>query len=178
MRITYAGLTIALMTLTMGCSKQAAPRKQIEGAPPATITVPMDPVKAAAHPEEHRHVALHDGTLVMIGDHAGHLEFVLDAESGTVTMYALDEEAENPVRLHSIGIDMRVVVDGKAEFDVQLQPVENVLTGETATSTSQYSVQSDELKGATAFTATIPELAFRGLELENVSVAFPGGNER
>ena len=113
----------------------------------------------------------------MLGDHAGHLEFVLDADAGTVTMYALDGEAESAVRLDSIGIGLQVSVADKPPVTLQLKPVENVLTGETGTSTSQYSAQSDELKGAAAFTGVIPELAFRGMEIENLSFAFPEGNE-
>ncbi len=113
----------------------------------------------------------------MIGDHAGHLEFVLDAGTGALTLYALDGEAEHAVRLNSIGIDLQVSVADKPPVTLQLKPVENVLTGETGASTSQYSAQSDALKGAAAFTGVIPELAFRGMEIENLSFAFPKGNE-
>ena len=112
----------------------------------------------------------------MLGDHAGHLEFVLDADAGTITMYALDGEAESAVRLNSIGVAVQITVPDKLAFNVQLRPVENVLTGETSTSTSQYVAQSDELKGVFSFKGVLSELAFRGSEMENVSFSYPEGS--
>lgn len=130
----------------------------------------------AAH-EEHHHAAPHNGTLIMLGDHAGHLEFVLDNSTGTLTLYALDGEAEQPVRLNSLGFGIQITAPGKGPISLELKPVENILTGETGTSTSQYAAQSDALKGVTEFNAVIPELAFRGMELEDVAISFPAGNE-
>jgi hypothetical protein len=147
---------------------------------PAEST-PADPDSAekaapAAH-EEHHHTAPHNGTLVTLGDHAGHLEFVLDNTTGTLTLYALDGEAEQPVRLNSLGLAIQLTVPGKDPISLELKPVENVLTGETGTSTSQYTAQNDALKGITEFTAVIPEIAFRGMELENLAIMYPNGNE-
>lgn len=164
-----------LTILLAGCSKPA-PSSQPPRAS-ATENEPVEIISREPHSQEHRHTAPHGGTLIMIGDHAGQLEFVLDFESGTLTMYALDGEAENAVRLSSIGISMDVTVPGKPAFEIQLKPVENVLTGETQTSTSQYTAQSEELKGVTEFNAVIPELAFRGMEIENLEVPFPAGSE-
>lgn len=168
---------IAAIVLTLGCSKPA----EISSTPAKATTGDGTEVviaKDAQFPvREHHHTAPHGGTLLMIGEHAGHIELVLDTTTGTLDMYALDGEAENPVRLNSIGIPLQVSLPGKATVTLQLKPVENVLTGETVVSTSQYRAQSDELKGATLFSGVFPELAFRGLELENVAFSFPGGNE-
>lgn len=181
MRVQNLVLMIALVA-AMGCSKQESAME--ETAAPVLVPAGNAPESTGdtekttpAAREEHHHAAPHGGTLIMLGDHAGHLEFVLDNATGTLTMYALDGEAEQPVRLNSLGIAIQVAAPGKDPVSLELKPVENVLTGETGTSTSQYGAQNDALKGVSEFTATIPELAFRGMELENVSVNFPAGNE-
>ena len=177
MRVQMLVLIVALVA-TMGCSKQESTMKKATA--PVLVPAENSPESASAPEkttsathEEHHHAAPHNGTLVLLGDHAGHLEFVLDNAMGTLTVYALDGEAEQPVRLNSLGI----AAPGKDPVSLELKPVENVLTGETGTSTSQYSAQNDVLKGVSEFTAVFPELAFRGMELENVSVNFPAGNE-
>lgn len=181
MRVQMLVLMIAL-TATLGCSKKESAMEETK----APVLVPAgnktestgtsEKTTAAAH-EEHHHAAPHNGTLIMLGDHAGHLEFVLDNATGTLTLYALDGEAEQPVRLNSLGFAIQITAPGKDPISLELKPVENVLTGETGTSTSQYAAQNDALKDITEFTAIIPELAFRGLELENVAINFPAGNE-
>ena len=189
-------LTVAVACVNSGCSKpepakelapdpvhskevvgaaKAAPKP--ETAPAAAPSAPAAEAPKAAEGEAHHHTAPHGGTLVMIGEHAGHFEFVLDASAGTLTAYALDGEAENPVRLHTLGIVLRVEVDGKPLNTLTLQPVESVLTGETAASTSQFAAQADELKGLTRFQGVIPELEFRGMEFEDWTFSFPEGNE-
>ncbi|MCC6793880.1 MAG: hypothetical protein IT366_02085 [Candidatus Hydrogenedentes bacterium] len=172
---------IAIASLA-GCSNQSDSMEKTT----APVLVPAESTPAdsdlaekaapAAH-EEHHHAAPHNGTLIMLGDHAGHLEFVLDNSTGTLTLYALDGEAEQPVRLNSLGLAIQLTVPGKDPVSLELKPVENVLTGETGTSTSQYAAQNDTLKGVTEFSAIIPELAFRGMELENLTINFPAGNE-
>ena len=181
MRVQMLVLIVALVA-TMGCSKQESTMKKATA--PVLVPAENSPESArapekttSATHEEHHHAAPHNGTLVLLGDHAGHLEFVLDNAMGTLTMYALDGEAEQPVRLNSLGIAIQITAPGKEPVSLELKPVENVLTGETGTSTSQYGAQNDVLKGVSEFTAVFPELAFRGMELENVSVNFPAGNE-
>ncbi|NUM52732.1 MAG: hypothetical protein HUU46_03730 [Candidatus Hydrogenedentes bacterium] len=178
MRVSTAIVLLCVVAIA-GCSQQSSAPQPPPAPPPAAA--PTGSVEARAEPEhddhEHHHTAPHGGTLILVGDHAGQLEFVLEPATGALTMYALDGEAENAVRLNSLGIAMNITIPGKPAFDIQLKPVENVLTGETTTSTSQYAAQSDDLKGVTEFGAVIPELSFRGMEFENVEIAFPEGNE-
>jgi len=141
------------------------------------ITVPVAAANMLEARTPHQHDAPHGGALIVIGDHAGHLEFVLDGASGTLTMYVLDGEAENAVPLGSIGLAMQIAAPGKGPIMVQLKPVANVLTGETEASSSQYSAQSGDLEGVTEFSGVLPELAFRGMELDNVAVTYPGTGE-
>lgn len=180
---TYALSLIVAATFVIGCSKEtapSAPKQEVVELKTTTVTPsvhPMEPVKEKAATEEHKHVPPHGGALIAIEGHVGHLEVVLDSATGTLTLYALDGELENPVRLNSIGFDVRIAAEGKDEKTLTLKPVENVLTGETGNSTSQYAVQSDDLKGITAFKGVIPELSFRGLELADLAFSYPEGNE-
>ena len=187
MRSLIAIFVALAFAVAIGCSKAPAPPQPppaaAKVAQPAAIqeekmvSIPTDAAMPNTHPQTHHHDAPHGGALVAIGEHAGHLEFVLDGETGTITMYALDGEVENAVSLNSIGMLMQITVSGKEPWTVQLKPVSNVLTGETEKASSQYAAQSDNLKGVTAFSAVIPELSFRGIELENVAVSYPKGSE-
>ena len=55
------------------------------------------PPTGQAH--HHEHTAPHGGTLVALGEEFGHLELLLNKETGELTAYVLDGEAEKPVRL-------------------------------------------------------------------------------
>ena len=56
----------------------------------------------------HEHHAPHGGSLQVFGKEFAHLELVLDAATGRLTAYALDGEAEGPVRLKQRLIRLRV----------------------------------------------------------------------
>jgi len=49
--------------------------------------------------DDHDHKAPHGGTLLEIGEHAGHLELVHDENAGKVTLYILDAHAEKEVAI-------------------------------------------------------------------------------
>lgn len=185
MRVCQCIPMILGLAVLAGCSKTAPQEAPPSPAAAAKQEAPVkaepastpDPIKKHAEGEGHHHTAPHGGTLISLGDHTGHLELALDSAAGALTLYALDGEAENPVRLNSIGFQAVISIDGKPDVSVAFKPVANVLTGETGTSTSQYTAQADELKGVTAFKGSIPELSFRGMELADISFTYPGGNE-
>jgi hypothetical protein len=99
---------------------------------------------------------------------------LLDAATGRLTAYALDGEAEKPVRLAQPSIAMALTVpDVLSPIDVTLTPVENALTGEKPGDTSQFVTAVPELKGRKAFSGTVTSLAIRGQTFSRVRFEFP-----
>ena len=135
------------------------------------------PAAADGGDAHHEHVAPHGGTLVVFGDELVHLELILDPETGEMTAYVLDGEAERgvPVQQPSLGIEVQP--ESGPRFAVALTPVENVLTGETRDNTSQFAGRSDRLKGLLRFRGEVRRLEVKGQRFERVSFRFPEGNE-
>lgn len=128
----------------------------------------------------HEHAAPHGGTLVVLGDEFAHLEFVLDAPAGRLTVYALDGEAEGAVRLAQERLELLVetmTASGQSPFVLHLEAIANPLTGEARGRTSQFAAVSDNLRGVTRFDATLRFVSIRGREFTNVAFNFPQGNE-
>jgi hypothetical protein len=122
----------------------------------------------------HAHEAPHGGSLIELGEEFAHLELVLNAETGRLTVYALDGEAETPVRLAQPSIAMVVTMPNVLRpIDVTLEPVENALTGEKAGDTSQFVAIVPELKGRKAFRGTVTSLTLRGQLFSGVEFEFP-----
>ena len=157
----------AILTITLiqfGCEKKGAHHGEQEGAR-----------ETHAH---HEHTAPHGGTLVVLGEEFAHVELVLEKESGKLTGYVLDGEAENPVRLQQEAIELKINrLNSKQPFTMQLKAVANVLTGETEGDTSQFEGQSDALAGATKFQAEIALIAVKEQSFTEVDFEFPEGNE-
>ncbi len=135
------------------------------------------PAAAEGAHAHHEHVAPHGGTLIALGDELAHLELVLDPETGELTAYVLDGEAQRGVAVEqpALGIDVQPGSGGR--FAVALAPVANVLTGETPGNTSQFAGRSDRLKGLRRFRGEIRRLEVKGQRFERVSFRFPEGNE-
>ena len=128
----------------------------------------------------HEHHAPHGGTLVELGEEFAHLELVLNAQTGTLTAYVLDGEAEQSVRIVQAQIEISVRLSGAGSAKVlalTLSAAANPLTGETVGQSSQFQAQSDALKGVTRFTGTVKSVIAKGGTFENVAFRFPEGNE-
>lgn len=125
--------------------------------------------------ERHEHAAPHGGTLVAFGDEFAHLELVLDEKTGRLTAYALDGEAEKPVRLKQTEIE--IGVKKTTVFSVKLNSVENSLTGEKRGDTSEFAAVSEQLKNLKEFDAIITSIDIKGKEFKKVEFNFPKGNE-
>lgn len=125
---------------------------------------------------EHEHHAPHNGTLVVFGDEFAHLEMVLDSESGRLTAYSLDGEAEYAVRLKQESVEIAIVLDGN-NIVLTLNAVDNPLTGETIGDTSEFTAQSDMLKGVKSFKGNVIMINTKGAEFKDVEFSFPEGNE-
>ncbi len=126
----------------------------------------------------HTHVAPHGGTLLVLGDHLGHLELLLDSQTGSLTAYALDGHAEHPVRLAAKSIAITIQTQTEAEWQpLTLQARANPLTGEEVGNTSEFNLVSPALIGVVAFALRLEPLNFRGVDVPGFETRFPEGNE-
>lgn len=136
------------------------------------------PAASAAAPAEHEHKAPHGGALIELGDEYAHLELVVDRSSGAVTAYALDGEAEQPVRLTQTALEIRVTPPSGAPLTVQLKPVASELTGERPGDTSQFATIDPSVASLPMFTGTVVHVAVRGRDFADVAFSYPGGSEQ
>ena len=130
-----------------------------------------------AHAGQHKDVPPHGGTAVMLGDDAFHVEFVRDADAGTLSAYVLDDEMEEFVRGGSPGFTVVAKVGGE-ERTLEFKPVADPATGETLTSTSLYEASAPWLKTASDFDAVIKKLSVHDQVFTDVAFNFPKGNEK
>lgn len=141
------------------------------GAVPATTVAEAPPAAAGETETGHVHEAPHGGMLVELGDHFAYLELVLDAEIGSLTVYVLDAEAEQAVRIAqpTIGVtfDAPERMTGQA---FTLEARANVLTGETVGDTSQFGVTDSALKGISVNGARIREVTVKGQTFRDLVV--------
>lgn len=149
-------------------------------------TEPIQEEESAAHDHDHdhdhghghHHEAPRGGTLIVLGDHLGHFELLLDPVDGKMTLYALDGHAEEPVRLAAESITLEVLPkNSDAVYVLELGAVASPLTGETVGDTSEFTVANPRLRGLEEFSGRIPSLSFRGVDVGPVAFEFPEGNE-
>jgi len=123
----------------------------------------------------HEHHPPHKGTLVEFGEEFAHLELVLDAVTGKLTGYTLDGEAENPVRVKQLEIEIKMIKP--AAGSVKLKAVASPLSGEKEGDTSEFEGQADQLKGIKDFDAQVSSITIKGKEFKDVKFNYPKGNE-
>lgn len=167
-RIAFGLLVAACGVGAAGCS---AP------APEGSTAASVDTDHAEHEEHGHHHAAPHDGALVALGDHVGHMELTLDSATGLLTVYFLDGEAENPVRMIDDKIEMDITGDGFSPFTATVYPVANVLAGETVGDTSEFNATLDQLVGVSSFSGTIELLTFKGLEIRGIAFSYPEGEQ-
>jgi hypothetical protein len=132
---------------------------------------------ASAPPAKHEHKAPHDGTPVVLGNEACHLELVRDAATGTLQAYVLDGEMENFIRTNAASLEIVATVNG-APQTLALKPVANAATGETMGDTSLFEAKADWLKTTAQFDATLKTITVRGTTFRDVKFNFPKGNDK
>jgi hypothetical protein len=152
------------------------------------------------HAHKHGEKGPHGGALVAIGDDAAHLEVTLDAETGRVTAFVLDGNAENPIPIQQKSILLAVTLehgheheahaehsedekekeDGKEKHDelpqaitIELGAVEPAADGTSA----QFSAEIEQLKGADEFDAVLASITIDGKDFKQVGFNYPKGNE-
>ena len=124
---------------------------------------------------DHHHEAPHGGTMIELGDHFANLELVLNDKKGELHAWFHDAHAENAVRLPNPRIPLAVSLKDGTRFDVALEPVENVLTGEAAGNTSQFSARDERLQGLTEFECFLTPLTIKGRQLQPFRFSYPSG---
>jgi hypothetical protein len=155
--------------------------------PVTTATSHADHDEDHDHDHHHHHAEKgpHGGALVAIGEDDAHLEFVLDADTGTLTAYVLDGAAEKPVRIKQGNLQLAFNLlppddeDGtKSDLpdSVSVIMLEAVSPAGDGTAT-EFAVQSDELKGAEKFEATLTTITIAGKPFKGILFKYPEGNE-
>jgi hypothetical protein len=141
------------------------------------------------HHHHHAEKGPHSGALVAIGQDDAHLEIVLDAETGTLTAYVLDGAAEKAVAVKQKNLQLAITLehdhdehDGKDDKKDELPDsvislmLAAVSPGEDGT-TSEFAGQSDELKGAKEFEASLTSITVGDKPFTGVKFKYPEGNE-
>lgn len=168
-------LGLILATLFIGC--EATKYAQPPGGTTPEAHGRTTSVESSSNHEHHHHEAPHGGTLVMLGDHVGHVELVLDSESGVLTAYVLDGEAERPARIGVPALRLVISPDSRESFPLELSPVADPLSGETAGDTSVFRIEDERLQGLAQFKGSLQAIEIRGITLADVAFSFPEGNE-
>jgi hypothetical protein len=142
----------------------------------ASCSKPAPEPSAATAPAKHEHHAPHNGTPVVLGNEAYHLELVVDATAGKLQAYVLDGEMENFVRCALPALEITGTIAGQTQT-LALKAVPNAATGETVGDTSLFEGQADWLKTTAKFDATLKTITVRGTTFSDVKFNFPKGND-
>lgn len=182
-------LVAAGLLASAGCDSAAPPKK------PDTAATGKG--KGADHDHDHDHhhhhhaeKGPHGGALVAIGEDAAHLEVVLDAESGKVTAYVLDGEAQNPVAIKAEQLELTYTREHAHDHEGEDEKGKDgddlpesgsivlaaVTPADDGTST-EFSGTAEDLKGAEKFDAVLTSIKIGKDEFKQVKFAYPEGNE-
>ena len=126
------------------------------------------------HDHDHVHVAPHGGTLVELGDHIANIELVLDPATGILTGYMLDAHAENPLSIAQPEIEITIdahKLDDAGKGTMISVPLKLVAKTEgDKKEASEFTAESDELKGVTEFHGSIPVIETPEKKFENIKI--------
>jgi len=120
--------------------------------------------------------APHHGTLVKLGKDFAQVECVLDSAQGIITIYVLDAEEGNPIRLVQDAIRVNGNADGRP-FTVKLDAVANLATGEKKWDTSEFQGRSKDLVGLSKFDGKVFFIRVKGMNFRNVRFQYSGETE-
>ena len=128
-----------------------------------------------SHAGPHKHEPPHGGAGVTLGDEEAHIEFLVDAEAGTVTAWFFTPHMERYLRIKAESFEVLAKrADGEAKLT--FTGVANAGTGETVGDTSQFVARADWLAGVEAFDALLPEVNIQGRVYRSVAFNYPKGN--
>lgn len=117
----------------------------------------------------HEHKAPHGGSLVEIGDEFAHLELVLDADSGKLTAFVLDGEAEKSLRIRQKALVLKL-----GASSVTLRAEDNPLTGEKPGDCSEFSARSAKFRARRKFEGRFGPLTILGKTFKGLKATFGG----
>ena len=127
------------------------------------------------HAGPHHHEPPHGGAGVTLGDEEAHIEFLVDAEAGTVTAWFFKPHMERYLRIKAESfVVLARLPDGEARLT--FAAVANAGTGETIGDTSQFVARADWLASVVSFDAVLPEVSIRGRVYRSVAFNYPKGN--
>jgi hypothetical protein len=170
----------------------------LTGCPGETPQAKKSATTAAAHGADHDHdhdhghdhghhdhaeKGPHGGALAAVGEEDAHLEFVLDADSGTLKAYVLDGDADEAVAIKQASLQLAVTLrkgddeekSGLSE-DAVIMMLSAVSSADDGTA-SEFEGQSYALKGAEKFAAVVTNVTVAGKSFKNVAFKYPEGNE-
>jgi len=176
----------AALTLGAPLSAQAGPKdmkealhpdeggdRPREGAPEKRA-IPL--VEGAGGPHEGHHEPRHGGALVPLGRDQAHLEFVLEPETGLLTLHVLDGQAEEPLRLRQEMVFLKLETD-EGEFAIVLFAQESSATGERKGDSATFAARHLRLEGVQGFDAMIEGITVNRRSFRRVTFRFPDGTE-
>jgi hypothetical protein len=112
---------------------------------------------------------------VTLGDEEAHIEFLVDAEAGTVTAWFFKPHMERYLRIKAESfVVLARLPDGEASMT--FAAVANAGTGETIGDTSQFVARADWLASVVSFDAVLPEVSVRGRVYRSIAFNYPKGN--
>lgn len=179
----------------LGCNDSGTGYKtaeELRKEKPATGADDKDDHDHAHEHGDHEHKAPHGGALAELGEHAAHVEIVIDEDSGKITAYILDAHAENPLAADQRELALVIAehdehehaepADKKEEAkpaEEHEKPLELKLTaeGEADKPATVFVGQSDKLKGHHHNDVTISEITVGGKPYKNVAVHAHGHDE-
>ena len=110
-----------------------------------------------------------------LGDEEAHIEFLADAEVGTITAWFFTPHMERYLRIKADSFEVLAKLpDGEARL--AFKAVANAGTGETVGDTSQFVAGADWLAGVEAFDAVLLGVSIQGRVYRNVAFKYPKGN--
>jgi hypothetical protein len=170
---------VLLLPLLYACGSRVPEPQPRPAAAPSAPATPATTFAASPAPTPtpaaHEHAPPHGGLLVEFGEEFAHLELLLNADTGTLQAFALDGEAERPLRLSQAAIEIDVKPRTGTPFRVKLAPVASALSGEQVGDTSHFAGRSKALEGIGAFEGVVKAVKLKGQDFKDAGFSFPEG---
>ena len=135
------------------------------------------PVATSAPAAKHEHHPPHGGTSIVLGAEIYHLELVRDAATGKLSVYVLDGELEDFIRVAAPSLEIVATVGGVKQT-LTLQPIANSATGEKIGDTALFEATTDWIKTTENFDGVLTALEIRGNKFTAVAFNLPKGNDK